>query len=103
MFATGLRAAAPRTLRACLLFTCDTAVAPATTAARTRVFDGLATGAASTVPLVVLPARLAGAPALAARGSNSNPVVPSGFLTKNAENFRRVRFETNPRITSVRP
>ncbi len=58
-------------------------------------------------PLTALPARLDAAPVfdpvLAARGSNSKPVVPSGFLIKNAENFRRVRFETNPRIRSVRP
>src|SRR5713101_1232213 len=48
----------------------------------------------------------AGATALTARagrGSNSNPVVPSGLRTRRAANLRRVRFETKSRSRSVRP
>src|SRR5882672_5996055 len=38
-----------------------------------------------------------------ARGSNSNPIVPSGFVIRYAANLRRVRLDTNPRSSSVRP
>ena len=103
MLVTGLRAAALLALRAGLLFTRDAAVAPATNSARPRVFDGLASGAAATSPFVVLTTRLAGVPTFTGRGSNSNPVVPSGFLTRKAETCRRVRCEPNPRLTPVRP
>src|SRR5882672_553577 len=47
------------------------------------------------------------APAFAAprgaRGSNSNPIMPSGLVIRYAANLRRVRLDTKPRSSSVRP
>jgi len=70
---------------------------------------GAAVSAAAASDAVCAPVA-AGAPrapaplaALAGRGSNSKPTLPSGWRTRYAENLRRVLFDTKVRNSSVLP
>src|SRR5690606_4118379 len=63
----------------------------------------LAGAGAASAPLSVAGAFAVLGAAFAGRGSNSKPVLPSGWRTKKAENLRLVRLETKPFSRSVLP